>query len=496
MFEQRIDRLVEAIQVSDAKYEEARRTYVSICEWLARDNSTLAKDTPETYLQGSFRLGTAIKPTTDEDQYDLDIVCTLQKSKSSLSQAQLKIEVGVEVKSYAEAHQLRPPVDARRCWTLEYSDERQFHVDILPSLPDETGLRESLQAYGRDETASTGAIAITDKLNANFHVVNDRWLHSNPKGYANWFETRSGLVFRQRREAIALRESRNADDVPAYRVRSPLQRAIQVLKYHRDVMFSEDGEDKPISIIITTLAAKAYAQEQTPSQALFGILSRMHEGIEAEHAIDWVRNPSNPLENFADKWVEHPQRRDNFYKWLDQARKDFRAVVDAANDDEANRVISEAFGDEALARVPRDSKLARLREKLIRLNTNHRQQPPWAGIANDTVTIYRATKAHRGFRTVPFSSDGAPIPKGATLLFHARTDVPMPYEVYWQVVNTGVEATNDNGLRGGFDVGSIHSGKLIRKETTKYSGSHTIECFIVKNDRLVARSGRFIVNIR
>ncbi len=496
MADERIDRLVDAIQVSDAKYEDARRTYVSICDWLARTNSTLVADHPETSLQGSFKLGTAIRPTTDEDHYDLDIVCTLVRTKASITQANLKRAVGVEVKAYATAHSMHPPTDARRCWTLEYSDERQFHVDILPSIPDETGLRVALEAYGRDGQAAAGAIAITDQKNVNYHVLTDRWLHSNPAGFAVWFEAQSGFVFRQRREAIALRESRSVDDIPAYRVRSPLQRAVQALKYHRDVMFSEDTEHKPISIIITTLAAKAYAQEQTTAQAIFGILARMHEGIEQEHAIDWVRNPSNPLENFADKWIEYPERKTNFYKWLEQARKDFHSLRNATTEQEAQRLITEAFGDETLARVPRQTKLANLSEKLRRLTTNWQQAPPWAGTPKDTVTIYRATKSHAGFRTLPFSSDSSPIQKGSKILFHARTDVPMPYEVYWQAVNTGEEASRASNLRGGFDTGSIFSGKLIRKEDASYSGSHTIECFVVKNDRLVARSARFIVNIR
>ena len=35
----------------------------------------------------------------------------------------------------------------------------------------------------------------------------------------------------------------------------------------------------------------------------------------------------------------------------------------------------------------------------------------------------------------------------------------------------------------------------MRQESTSYSGTHTIECFIVKNGYLVARSGAFVVNI-
>jgi hypothetical protein len=68
--------------------------------------------------------------------------------------------------------------------------------------------------------------------------------------------------------------------------------------------------------------------------------------------------------------------------------------------------------------------------------------------------------------------------------------------VYWQVVNTGLEAERVNGLRGGFDEGVITAGKLTRRESTLYRGSHSIECFVVKDGLLAARSGQFIVNIQ
>lgn len=49
--------------------------------------------------------------------------------------------------------------------------------------------------------------------------------------------------------------------VPKYQSnKTPLQRAVQILKRHRDIMFAGD-EDKPVSIIITTLAAKAYQEK-------------------------------------------------------------------------------------------------------------------------------------------------------------------------------------------------------------------------------------------
>jgi hypothetical protein len=82
------------------------------------------------------------------------------------------------------------------------------------------------------------------------------------------------------------------------------------------------------------------------------------------------------------------------------------------------------------------------------------------------------------------------IAKHYSLRFKAKTNVPWPYDVHWQVVNTGEEASQRGQLRG-----TIFSGGCERDERTEYSGFHWIECFILKDGVLVARSGEFVVEI-
>ena len=72
-----------------------------------------------------------------------------------------------------------------------------------------------------------------------------------------------------------------------------------------------------------------------------------------------------------------------------------------------------------------------------------------------------------------------------------------PYQVFWQVVNTGRDARAEfNGLRGGFENKQTDvNNPLVRDESAKFRGRHWIECFIVQNGRCVARSGEFVINI-
>lgn len=132
-----------------------------------------------------------------------------------------------------------------------------------------------------------------------------------------------------------------------------------------------------------------------------------------------------------------------------------------------------------------------------RLNPAHKKTPQWKALDRGQVRIDQAIALAKGFRPQSFTSNSAPLPKKCDLNFYAETTVSKPYKVYWQIVNTGQEAETAGSLRGGFDEGGIVSkGRLKRRESTLYTGTHSIECFIVKDGYLTARSGQFIVNIK
>ena len=187
--------LAEELEVPESRYEEARRRYKSVGEWLGRPNSTLRPYSPEVYVQGSFRLGTPIRPVNEDDHYDIDLVCELRLGKSRVTQQQLKDMLGFEMRLYADAHNMKDPGESRRCWTLDYAEGAQFHLDALPAIPDATGKRTLLEASNLQSTWVGTAIAITDKNDKNFGRLSQDWPHSNPKGFTNWFRSRMVEVF-------------------------------------------------------------------------------------------------------------------------------------------------------------------------------------------------------------------------------------------------------------------------------------------------------------
>jgi hypothetical protein len=316
--------LADELAISDARYEQAARSYDSLGRWLHRPESKVLRFDPEIYVQGSFRLGTAIRPLNEDEEYDVDSVCVLRLlSTSDISQEDLKDLVGDEIKAYARAHGMTKPVrEGKRCWVLDYADGAQFHMDIVPAVPN-ARRRLLLEAYRLDTRWSETAIVITDIRSPTFKVISDDWQTSNPKGYAEWFRLRMSPLFDRRRRHIAEMARASVEDIPEYRVRTPLQSAIMILKRHRDGMFEHRFDERPISVIITTLAAHAYAGEEKVADALYTILANMDRFIENDGQILIVRNPSDPLENFADKWPTHPERQRAFFEWLSQARQDF-----------------------------------------------------------------------------------------------------------------------------------------------------------------------------
>lgn len=140
--------------------------------------------------------------------------------------------------------------------------------------------------------------------------------------YRRWFEKRMETILLQAKRAYAAEQKVDVTAVPTHKVRTPLQKVIQLLKRHRDISFQDDDTNAPISIIITTLAAKAYNNEETTYAAMKGILGSMERYIEKRNGEYWIENPTMSIENFAEKWNSEPAKPEAFARWLQKAKKE------------------------------------------------------------------------------------------------------------------------------------------------------------------------------
>ena len=304
--------LAYTINISDELFQNADDEYTALGKWI--DKKTDEEETKYTvhiYPQGSFALGTVIKPISDEDDYDLDLVCQVENG-TSLSAEQLKVDV---VKSWLVGYKKTKNEirEKRRCWHVEYEDVPNFHMDVIPAIP----------RY--PSNADSTMISITDKDEERIPVY--QYQGSNPKGYVKWFFDRC------RQKKVTNVNGKNIyydmaqqEDLKQNKNKTRLQKAVQILKRHRDVMFVNDPDNKPISIIITTLAGQIYSGESTILDTLLGFIDGVEEYLNTFRKEDGsysIPNPSYAGEDFADKWKDHPARQDAFFSWLKQLRSDF-----------------------------------------------------------------------------------------------------------------------------------------------------------------------------
>ncbi len=348
--------ILEGLEIPDSAYDKADRRYRNLGDWLCRDGSKVSAFDPYVFPQGSFLLGTVIRPIDADEEYDLDLGCTLREgvSKSTHSQKQLKQLVGFELEAYRQDRQIQDALDEkRRCWRLAYQDELAFHMDVVPCIPERNGqasiIKEAMVSRGADEVLASEvadrAVSITDTELSSYPVVSSAWLLSNPEGYARWFQSRVELA-PAIRDRLFLEKRAEVAPIPANRRKAPLQRVVQLLKRHRSVMFKDDPDRQPISIIITTLAARAYNGEDTVEEALANVLATMGDHVEDE--FPRVGNPVNPdKEDFADKWpTEEGLALDldgNFRNWLWKAQRDFRYFAEARDADGLEKRAEEAL---------------------------------------------------------------------------------------------------------------------------------------------------------
>lgn len=346
------ERVIKTIDISNEMFDVAEKAYKELGDWIDAKTPTYKI---EIYPQGSFALGTVIKPIGDSEDYDLDLVCEFA-SQYGLSAEKLKCDV---VKPLLERYKkIKGKIlNKKRCWHVEYEDLPNFHMDIIPAVHRKLA-KDYIDITDHDE----------DKDQYDY-------IGSNPLGYIEWFnkrkETRHKILLEQycneNRHMITCQA--DVAKLKEYNFKTPLQKAIQLLKRHRDIMYEDDTNNlKPISIIITTLAAQLYNDEDNIVDALTNILNKIEPHLKSK-MVDGVYHVDNPsytgsdVENFADKWAEHPERKDAFFSWIRKAKADLidarvyslNRVAMAQNINESLGIITGKRVFEEMAKEDRES---------------------------------------------------------------------------------------------------------------------------------------------
>lgn len=317
------------------KYEELQR---HIAKKLHIDETNV-----HIVVQGSMKTRTTIA-MYGNTKFDLDIVVKLSSPKYEHLHESEKFfqDFGDSLKGVKDAGE---PSSKSRCWRLQYPNE-SFYFDVTPAIP------TSHQFTGTE-------LRVRDPETT--------WSPSNPEEFANWFcaiaDKRFPFQLKIALEKSAALESFKADPVPTepVHINDILRRTVQLLKLHRDNYYRGKSDARrsamPISVILVTLAAKAYDQMVAKENDSFAsaievaleIADRLPNYIERKGETYQVMNPALATqsgENFADRWnKDGGLRKSEFFGWHHQLKTDLQALFSDEYSKKDEQKIRNIFGE-------------------------------------------------------------------------------------------------------------------------------------------------------
>ena len=325
-----LEAICQAIELTPSQFKDAEDKYTAVASWLSDSSDPLLAGL-HIYPQGSAALGTTIRPLTHAE-FDIDLVAHFPGLHLDALPQRVKAAIGLRLREHAVYARMLE--EKPRCWRLNYAGE--FHMDLTPSIP--------------NPGCGNGGELVPDK-------PQNAWKASNPRGYQEWFQKIAALAPPVRTPAgftEALRAQIEA--IPAQTpLKGALRRTVQLLKRHRDEFFQGPRlELAPISIVITTLAARSYeyyaANETFDSE--FDLVHRVVAGLpgaieitqESGRTVFVLKNPTTAGENFCEKWNVRPELAEAFFQWQQAATEDFGAMLQRRGIDSIRHELVRSFG--------------------------------------------------------------------------------------------------------------------------------------------------------
>lgn len=377
IFERKSDilRLIKGLDITPTMYKNAVEKYHNITAYLAESGVKA-----NIYPQGSFALGTVIRPVAKDPDayYDLDFICQLPFSKDKITAENTRDKVA-DILEKSDLYGGKLTVFCN-CFTIEYAevDGVGFKIDIVPAVDESIPEKETLKNLSKQPKLIETAIAIPKEEKRSFS-----WITNNPRGYKSWFDDINGPFInqnRQKRRAMLFEEAKavynSVEEIPESLERSSMQRVIQILKYHKSVYYSRlraGDQLEPISAILNTIVAKiskrapsrydtfdllqyvlseiaTYSQHQMLTEKRFFELHGLKEVIQRKNGQWIIENPANPKDNLADVWNQNDKIASAFFKWSQTVAND---LIDSLqyNDTMFRSRVEGAFGESYVKRV-------------------------------------------------------------------------------------------------------------------------------------------------
>lgn len=420
--------LNKRVRPTDAQLDRLRARKDELVVHLKRDIPNRCGVTVSTWLQGSYKLHTLIRPLPKRD-YDVDVGVYFEWGQSSavklmpdelrdeLQQSLLDFSANDEnVKSVED-----PPKE--RCSRAYY--QKQLHIDL------------------------PGYHYSTDTGRTRLATLDGKWEISDPEKMVNWFQERL-----------------DGDE------RAQARRVVRYLKAWAALKFENDLAAQPSSLMLTLLAADAFADvvqglDVDDDEALKIVVEVIFGRLSADPAVD------NPVDSDQDRDLNRLGDVE-FARFLDalgQFCKIAQRALETETEPEAAAIWTEAFDYlmplpdiEGMAEADvSKGMLALVTVPTVRVAVSAQKGGP----ARQVFTNGQVDLAYRG-EYLRFSVTN-------------RQLLPPRAQIRWVVRNVGKDAYDENDLgHGALDDGSFHD------EHAEYHGRHFMDCEVRVDGRLYA----------
>ena len=246
----------------------------------------------KTERQGSYALGTLIRPVDDNNGYDADIQIVMNPNPQ-WEPKDYVLEINRTLagnKNYADKLRLKS-----RCVTVDYAGD--FHLDVVPRVT----------------------------INGNHYVCNrtdNKFEETDGNGYRDWFNEKNRITG------------------------GNLKRAVRLLKHLRD----HKNRFSAKSILLTTLAGNTIKSSDdgttavsTVADTLETVLSRMNDYLQQHPNMPAIKNPVLPTEDFNRHWDQ--RRYANFRNRVQSYAQMARQAKAEASAEKAIKLWQELFGE-------------------------------------------------------------------------------------------------------------------------------------------------------
>lgn len=411
------------IRPSDTQFEEQQARWNTLMDFLAPRLKANSGYPIRSWLQGSYKFATQIRPVRPGGEFDIDLgvyYCWRgDPEEGDFGPRDLKafVQQGLEAFANENDDVLGVGEPKPRCCRIHF--DGAFYIDV--------------PCYHLDTDADQRALATED----------DEWEYSDPKAFYTWFTG----AFEER-------------------VRDRARRHIRYLKTWAALKLDGQGQTPPSSVLLTTLAANAIQElgDALPSAEDEAFAEIVNIVLGTVSAGQDVRNPVDETENFAARM--DPGDWSAFVEELRGLDRIAETALACGNEVDACTAWAVAFAH--LFPLPEAQTIEHATRGLPAVRTL------------PEVAVRAISRDNPAFRYKDTNSIG-PIPKNCDITFEVTNAMQMPHGTWftWVVRNEGDEAEDLN------DLGHIAGTGTQASERSAYNGTHYMDCTAIVGDRVV-----------